>query len=75
MRCFTIHRSLRILLLLCAVVLSACNNEEDPQLEVSDSKIVLIDGQSVGQLVISTNVDWAISGVPSWLNVSKLSGT
>lgn len=75
MRCFIIHRSLRILLLLCAVILSACNNEEDPQLEVSGSEIILVDGQSVGQLVISTNVDWSISGVPSWLNVSKLSGT
>lgn len=66
----------RILLTLLAstLLLLSCNDNEEPFFEVSGDEFVLIDGQSVAELVISTDGDWTISGSPSWLNLSRYSG-
>lgn len=67
-------RNILLFLVVAMLCFISCNTEEEPQLEVSETEFVLIDGQSVAELVISTNVDWSISGIPSWLNLSMHSG-
>ena len=66
----------KVILILSALAgLAACAKIDESVFEVSPDNIVLLDGQSVGEITIRTGASWNIEGVPSWLNLSMLSGT
>ena len=64
------------IILAIGVSLMACDPDEKTEtfLNVSNNTLSFFDGNTTQTIKIVANVEWEISGVPAWLNVTPTSG-